>query len=239
MTEQDAGTNRSGRCGRRWLAVASVALLAGALAVGGTVAAETGDYQAGDTVRETFLTRLAGTLGIDRERLDSAIETASGETIDAAVAEGRITERQAERLEQRLADGLPLGIGRARAAVGLAMFGHGDGLATVASTMGMTTEELRDALSSGSTLEEVIVAEGSTVNAVVDALVAEATTDLGQAVANGRLTQSQADSILANLPERLTTMIENGFPCRPWWHDHDHEQKQETEDTAPSATPTV
>ena len=46
---------------------------------------------------------------------------------------------------------------------------------------------------------------------------------MDDAVANGTLTQAQADRILTNLPDRLTRMIENGGPgnCDRWFQNND------------------
>ena len=53
------------------------------------------------------------------------------------------------------------------------------------------------------------------------------------AVANGSLTQDQADQILANLPDRLTQMIENGLPggCDRWFND-DAESTDDAQETS-------
>jgi hypothetical protein len=92
------------------------------------------------------------------------------------------------------------------------------GLESIADTLGITTGELQAELESGSTLSEIITAHGSSVDAVVDALMADTETELAEAVENGDLSQEQADRMLENMPERLTRLIEGGFPgdCAPW-----------------------
>ncbi|HMM41785.1 MAG TPA: hypothetical protein PKA95_07785 [Thermomicrobiales bacterium] len=233
----DDGTRRH-RPRRRWLTIVSLALVVGALAIGGSVAAESGSSTTGEGLRESFLSRLASNLGISRDTLDQAITTAGNETIDEAVSNGDLTQQQGDALKQRVADGNIFGFGQRHGRIGRALFGHGDGMATIASTLGITTDELRAELQSGATLAEVITNHGSTVDAVVQALVAEAKVDLDQAVANGRLTQSQADEILSALPDRLTQAIENASPG--WygpWGGHETNPNDAPPEPTPQATP--
>lgn len=231
---ENGGNRRQGR--RRWLTIVSLVMVVGALAIGGTVAAESGSSATGDSLRESFLSRLADNLGISRDKLDQAITTTGDQTIDEAVTNGDLTQQQGDALKQRIADGHFFSFGNRHARIGRALFGHGEGLDTIASTLGITTDELQSELQSGSTLEQIITNHGSSVDTVVQALVAQAKTDLDQAVADGKLTQSQADQLLANLPDRLTQMIQNGFPgpCGPGGN-----HQTNPNDATPQATPTL
>ena len=55
-------------------------------------------------------------------------------------------------------------------------------------------------------------ANGVDVQAVIDALVAEAEAHVDEAVANGRLTEDQAATIKADLPERIEAMVNGEGP---------------------------
>ena len=48
---------------------------------------------------------------------------------------------------------------------------------------------------------------------MIDTLVSAATEHLDDAVANGRLTQEQADTKLAELTERITEMVNTARPA--------------------------
>jgi hypothetical protein len=74
---------------------------------------------------------------------------------------------------------------------------------------------------------------------VIDALVAQATTKLDEAVAAGRLEQADADTRLTEITERITTAVNDGFPAGrgPGAH-HDDGDDEETSD-APAATATT
>lgn len=68
-----------------------------------------------------------------------------------------------------------------------------------ADATGLTAREIGEQIRSGSTLSEVISANGGTPEAVITAAVEAAQTRLAEAVANGRFTQQQADDILAGV----------------------------------------
>jgi len=92
---------------------------------------------------------------------------------------------------------------------------HGAGLATAASTIGVTEEELRTALHSGQSLAQVAQSKGVAPQKVIDAMVAESKTRLADAVKSGDLTQAQADEKTATLTERITGIVNRtGGPGR-------------------------
>jgi uncharacterized protein YidB (DUF937 family) len=74
----------------------------------------------------------------------------------------------------------------------------------MAEALGMTTEELQDALQDGQSVAEVAEAQGVDLDTVVDAVLAEIEERLDTLVENGRLTQEQADERLENARERVT-----------------------------------
>jgi predicted DNA-binding protein YlxM (UPF0122 family) len=74
-------------------------------------------------------------------------------------------------------------------------------LETVAEVLGLAPEDLRTELQDGKTLGEVAEAEGVDTQAIVDAVHAQVSEMLQEAVENGRLTQEQADQILERLAE--------------------------------------
>jgi hypothetical protein len=148
-------------------------------------------------------------LGVTPERLGDALKQAYENRIDQAVEDGRLSAEAAERLKERLeADEVPLllpprhGLGH-----------HGPrlfrfGLDTAADYLGVDEAELRESLHEGRTLAEVAGEEGKSVDGLVDALVAEQTERLDEAVADGRLTKAQRDEIVAGLEERVQAMVE-------------------------------
>ena len=83
----------------------------------------------------------------------------------------------------------------------------GRNLDTVAEVLGLEVDELRAQLSEGATIADVA---GADLDAVIDALVAEKTERIADAVESGRLTQDEADEKLAEIEDRVTDKV-NGI----------------------------
>ena len=79
--------------------------------------------------------------------------------------------------------------------------------AAAAEVLGMTEEELREALASGQSLAEIAVAQGMSVEDFTAALRANIVADLDEALAAGEITQEEYDEKLADLDERLDDII--------------------------------
>ena len=85
------------------------------------------------------------------------------------------------------------------------------GLAISAKTIGVTPEALRAELKSGRSIAEVAGEHGVCAQTVVSALVSAADARIDQAVAAGTLTSTQAATIKAALPTRLTKAVNHVF----------------------------
>ncbi len=88
------------------------------------------------------------------------------------------------------------------------------GLDSLTDVLGLTEDEVRTALQEGSTLAEIASQQGVEVDAVVDALVAEAESHMAEAVAEERITQAEADEKLADVEERITEWVNSVFEGR-------------------------
>jgi hypothetical protein len=89
-----------------------------------------------------------------------------------------------------------------------------EGLETAAATIGITADELRTALQDGSSIADVATAHDVDPQAVIDALVAEATARIDQAVADGRLDSDRAEEMKRNLVEHITARVNGERPLR-------------------------
>jgi hypothetical protein len=124
------------------------------------------------------------------------------------VEAGTITQAQADAVRAALEAAGPIG----RPGHG---FGHkGVSLDTAAGALGMTAEELRTALAGGQSLAQVAQARGVDRQVVIDALVAEARSSAAERVAEGDITQAEADEKLADVVERVTAMVDGQFAGR-------------------------
>ncbi|MDW8394851.1 MAG: hypothetical protein RMM31_01250 [Anaerolineae bacterium] len=89
-------------------------------------------------------------------------------------------------------------------------------LNTIASTLNMSVAELQTELRSGKSVADIAQAKGVSLDAVIEALISAYRQQLDAAVSAGRLTQAQADTLLANyraiLPGHLQVRAVQGLP---------------------------
>jgi sulfur carrier protein ThiS len=148
--------------------------------------------------------------------VDSVINTrppSMAEQIAEAVANGSITQEQADqqlanlkdRLTGTFSGELPEGRGSAIGRGGL----DWDALS---ATLGLSPEDIRTALADGATVAELIAQQGLEQDALVETLSAAMSERLAQAVAEGKLTQEQADTQLAAWQERLAGILSGDTP---------------------------
>lgn len=93
--------------------------------------------------------------------------------------------------------------------------GHGPGLEAAAEALGLSLDDLRQALSDGSTVAEVAAEQGVDVQVAIDAMVADLEAHLADEVASGEHTQEEVDAILADATERITAMVNGELPTGP------------------------
>src|SRR5207244_3466814 len=85
---------------------------------------------------------------------------------------------------------------------------------TAAGYLGLTRDELIAQVKSGKTLAQVAVAQGKSVDGLINALIAAGTAQLDKRVADGTLTAAQRDTIVSQLKTRVTAFV-NGSGGRP------------------------
>jgi hypothetical protein len=161
---------------------------------------------------QAVLNDAAKQLGVQPSALSAALKKALENRVDAAVAAGRLTKTQGDELKQRIESGeVPLfgGPGPRFHHDHAGAFG---GLDAAAGYLGLTEAQLRTQLESGKSLAAVAKAQGKSVDGLVQALVDAAKKKLDAAVSAGRLTRSQADSILADLKTRVTDFVNGAVP---------------------------
>jgi hypothetical protein len=91
----------------------------------------------------------------------------------------------------------------------------GPGLDAAAEALGITEDELHEALEGGQTLADVAAAQGVDVQAVIDAMVADLAEHLAEKVEAGDITQEQADARIARATEAITARANGEEPPRP------------------------
>ena len=122
------------------------------------------------------------------------------EILSPLVDDGTLTQAQADAVAEVLAERAGEFRGR-----------HGAHLEEVAEFLGITSEEIREALQDGSTLGEIADANGSSADELIAFMVEQASERLDQAVAEGRITEEEAAERLAEITERITEGVTEGF----------------------------
>lgn len=158
---------------------------------------------------EAWQEAFANELGVSVDDLLPAAKAASIAAIDAAVAAGDLSEERATALKEKI-DAFE---GNGCRFFGHPNFGGGHGfkahfggplLSVAAEALGMEAGELKRALRSGDSLQDVASAEGKDYNTVKQAIHDAVKTRLDAAVAEG-LDQARADEILSKLDEALAS----------------------------------
>ncbi len=85
----------------------------------------------------------------------------------------------------------------------------------IARAIGITETQLRTELQAGKTPAQVATAHGATAQAVIDALVTDGLDELAADVSAGRISQAQADARKADVTQRATDQVNNGFGGHP------------------------
>ena len=182
--------------------------VAGLAVAGGGAAIAANQLGSPKQESQAVLNDAAKQLGVAPSALSAALKKALENRVDDAVAAGRLTKAQGDELKQRIASG------------GLPLFGgpgfHHDGpfggLDAAATYLGLTDAQLRTQLESGKSLADVAKARGKTVDGLVQAIVDSAKKKLDAAVADGRLTQSRADSLLSELKSHAADFVSGTAP---------------------------
>jgi AraC-like DNA-binding protein len=211
---------------KRKLVIGLAALSVAAFAGGAYAATQSST----PNTRQAFLDDVAKRLHVTPQQLTQALQGATTDQLQAAVKAGRLTQAQANQLEQRLkqngnAPGVPFGFfggpgpgprpgpgfsfpgGPGRA------FGFGRGIGapaeiqTAASYLGLTSAQLFQQLSSGKSLAQIATAQHKTASGLEQAITTAVKTRLDKLVANKMLTAAQEQKILGHMSTRLAQMI--------------------------------
>ena len=169
----------------------------------------------------TTIAQLAQERGVDPATVIAAVTDAANAAIDRAVADGRMTTEQAEQARAAVAEKVADFVNETRPPkAGPAGASHrggarfGDPLAVAATALGTSKDELKAALTAGTTIAQVAQAKGVDPAVVVTALTDAANAAIDQAVTDGRLNADQATAAKAKAAEHATRIVNNLPPQR-------------------------
>jgi len=163
------------------------------------------------------------------------------DALQPLVDDGTITAAQADAVVAQLKESLPehggrIGHGGHR---GGGVFGHvlGEASDVVTGVLGIDADTLRTELQDGKSLADIATENGVDPQAVVDALVAEATTQIDQAVTAGRIDADQADELKADLESHLSDLVNGALPdFGDFPGHHDRSDDDSDDDSTPATT---
>lgn len=193
---------------------AAVVLAAGAIGAATYVSAQTPGPTAGvpQTVRQQFLGRLAQNLNVSPEQLTSALKTTELQTVDDLLANGKITQAQADKLKDAINSGKDLGLGRllgrweeAREKIATAL--RREIVKSAADAIGVGVGNLRNELKDGKSIADVAAEHNVSLDTVKSRITSDVKARLDKAVANGKITQAREDQMMQRLANNLDTIL--------------------------------
>ena len=119
--------------------------------------------------------------------------------IQSLIDDGVISQEQGDTIAERAEE--------ARAEFGELRGHRGAKLETASEVIGIETDELREALQSGSTLAEIATENGVEPQSLIDEMVEDKQEKLDEAVADGRLTEEEAAEKAAEIEQRVTDAV--------------------------------
>src|SRR3954454_24342014 len=211
-----------------------------AVAAGGGIAYAAATQTSPEQERKAFLDDAANRLNTTPDKLEAALKAAAKARIDAAVADGRLTPDQGDKIKQRIdqGGGVPFlgrgggpggpggpgkGFGPGGPGNGFGPGGPGHrhgggpfgGLDAAASYLGLTEAKLFDQLRSGKTLAEVAKSQSRSVDGLKAAIAADVKKHLDEKVQEKALTQAQADKLQKELDSHLDDLVNGKRPAPP------------------------
>ncbi|NPV27934.1 MAG: hypothetical protein HPY81_11010 [Firmicutes bacterium] len=186
-----------------------VALLVGL--VGYNVAFAQSGEQAGiakSNFYQAFVSKLAANLGMDQEKVAAALETTKQQCLDEAVKQGLLTQEQADKIAARKGIGFYGPGGRKDfQKPGFRGFPGEE----ITSVLGVTPEQLKADFKAGKTLAQIVSEHGLTMDQFKQKLLDYEKNKIAQKVADGKLTQEQADKMMQSLEKRVANLDKVGI----------------------------
>jgi hypothetical protein len=155
------------------------------------------------------------------------------------VANGTITQAQADAVVNALGQAKPAGPRGGGPGGPHGRFGFGFALDAAADALGITPDELRQDLQSGQTIADIAKAKNLDINAVIGTLVDKAKAELDQRVADGKMTQAEADQALTQARTMITDAVNGKLPTPPGRPDDGTGRRRGPVASTPSTSPST
>lgn len=191
-------------------AIAGVAVVGTVAATGSPLAASPSPSPSPSSSSQAYCNRFVGhiasNLGKSQDQVNKAISDALSQTLNDAVKNGDLTQKQADAIKARLSNGKVCAGGIEKGFGGIGRMGSHPaerfGAVTtteIATALGISEQELRQDLQGGKTLKDIAASKGMDEAAFRSKLVAAVKAELDKQVSAGKLTQQQEDMVLQRL----------------------------------------
>jgi len=172
----------------------AVVILTGAIAGMSFAATDQTGSTTIDALYQNFVSKLAANLGVTQDQVTTALEATKQQMLDEAVQQGKITQEQADKIAAGKGFGLGMfGINHDK--------GQGRNLDSMASALGITTEQLKTEIQAGKKIQDIVTECGMTMEQFNQKMLELKKSEISQAVADGEMTQEQADKMLQRLEQ--------------------------------------
>lgn len=161
--------------------------------------------------QDAIINDFAGHLGISADKVRDALKQTALDQINQAEQNGRLTADQAQQARDQANSGNFAGLGFALGHRGAARGFHrgvgvGIDLQAIADHLKITPQQLRTEMN-GHSLADVASNHGSSAADIKQFILSNAQQRLNEAVSSGKMTQQQADKIMADLQSRIDQIV--------------------------------
>jgi uncharacterized protein YidB (DUF937 family) len=155
--------------------------------------------------------QLAQEKGISLDKIVADVTNKRSQQLQKAVQDGKLTQAQADKALSSLKDNITqfFNTGK-RPNAGKVKDQLQKDAAALAQQLGMTQDELKQAIQSGKTIAQIAQEKGVSLDSLVNTLSAARSDKIQQALKSGKITQDQANKLLDNFKKNLTNRLENG-----------------------------
>jgi uncharacterized protein (DUF433 family) len=168
----------------------------------------------------TSVADVAKSHNVDPQKVIDAIDAAADKKVDEAVTAGKIDATRAATIKEKvptrvakLVNGELKGKGKTAVKAKLRRHARRSGVKLAASTIGIDTKTLVDAVKGGQTVADVARSHNVDPQKVIDAVTTAANTKIDTAVTNGKLDADRAAKLKDRLDQRIATLV-NDTPHR-------------------------
>jgi uncharacterized protein (DUF433 family) len=161
-----------------------------------------GEVRGGKTVAA-----VASEHSVDPASVVNAVVAALIQRIDEAAAQGKIDANRAEQAKQKLPDLANRFVNQTKSNAGRGRAILRDAANAAAREIGISVAHLKQAHKDGKSIAQVAEDHNKSVDDVANAIVKQATSDIDQAVKDGKLDSTKADQIKQKLPDRAKQFV--------------------------------